>query len=240
MSSLASPKLFKEKGLDILYANSLGLKEALEFSEKVKARLVFSSTSEVYGNSAALPFKEGDWGSVNPRGERSCYDESKRFGESLIFNFNRTYNSQHGLVRIFNTYGPGMHPDDGRVIINFLKSALLGQSLKIYGDGHQTRSFCYISDTVAALVRYAESGLTEPVNIGTDTEISVLDLAKAVQKTIQSESASIEFTLAMPDDPRNRRPDISLALEKLAPWKPQVSLTEGIRRTYQWMVEQSL
>jgi nucleoside-diphosphate-sugar epimerase len=218
LSSLASPKLFKEKGLDILYANSLGLKEALEFSEKVKARLIFSSTSEVYGNSAALPFKEGDWGSVNPRGERSCYDESKRF----------------------NTYGPGMHPDDGRVIINFLKSALLGQSLKIYGDGHQTRSFCYISDTVAALVRYAESGLTEPVNIGTDTEISVLDLAKAVQKTIQSESASIEFTLAMPDDPRNRRPDISLALEKLAPWKPQVSLTEGIRRTYQWMVEQSL
>jgi len=216
------------------------LKEALEFSQRIRARLIFSSTSEIYGTSDRLPFKETDWGSVNPRGERSCYDESKRFGESLLFNFNKKHGSNHGLVRIFNTYGPGMHPNDGRVVINFLKAAAQGQDLQIYGDGLQTRSFCYITDLIGALVAYADSENTEPINIGNDEEISILNLAKMVQNLVLPQKLQIKFSASLVEDPRIRRPDLTLALKKLTPWQPRVSLHDGLLKTHRWMTEQVL
>lgn len=237
LSSPASPRYFSEKSLDILFVNSLGLKNALDFSRKFGARLVFSSTSEIYGCEDKMPLREDCWGKVNVRGERSCYEEGKRFGESLVYNFNKTHKTRHGVVRIFNTYGPGMSPNDGRVVINFLKQAFLENTLTIFGDGEQTRSLCYIDDLIGALTAYGESNLIEPMNIGNDHEITVTQLAQAVVKMMATESREVEilYKNEIQDEPRYRRPDLSLAIEKLYPWKPKVGLQEGLQRTKEWL-----
>ncbi len=230
LASPASPPLYQEMAFDTLWANSVGLSHALEFADSVGARAIYSSTSEVYGDPDFSPQPESYWGNVNSFGVRSCYDESKRFGEALLFTHNWKKKTKHGLVRIFNTYGPRMNPHDGRVIINFLVQAEKGESLTVYGDGKQTRSFCYVSDLIAGLIRYAEGEFTEPMNIGNDKEFTILELAEEVQKQYSNKKIKIEFMPLPADDPRQRRPDLSLARKCLAPWQPQVSLEEGLSK----------
>ncbi len=248
-ASPASPPLYQELAFSTLWVNTLGLKNALEFADSLApagsdrgARVIFASTSEIYGDPSVSPQPETFWGNVNSFGVRSCYDESKRFGEALIFTHNWKKNTRHGLVRIFNTYGPRMNPHDGRVVINFLVQALKNQPLTVYGDGHQTRSFCYIDDLADGILRYADSNLTEPVNLGNDTEFTVLQLAQTVQSLIRELSAGsaqkelpIVFKPLPKDDPKQRRPDLARAREKLAPWQPNISLREGLERTYEWL-----
>lgn len=201
------------------------------------ARLIFSSTSEVYGCDEVMPLQETSWGRVNVQGERSCYEEGKRFGESLVYNFNKTHNTRHGVVRIFNTYGPGMSPTDGRVVINFLRQALTQDFLTIYGDGEQTRSFCYIDDLVDALVAYGMSDLTVPINIGNDSEITIHQLAKEVLNIVRAEGKSLDVVhqQSVADEPRLRRPDLGLAFKHLAPWKPKVDIYQGLLATKAWL-----
>ncbi len=205
--------------------NMLGL------AKRVKARIFQASTSEVYGDPQAHPQTEDYWGHVNPIGLRACYDEGKRCAETLFFDYRR----QHGLAvkvaRIFNTYGPRMHPNDGRVVSNFIIQALKGDPITIYGDGNQTRSFCYVDDLVEAIVRFmnTEDDFSGPVNLGNPGEFSILELARAVIDLTGSASG-IEFKPLPQDDPKQRRPDISLAQKKLN-WTPNIPLIEGLRRT---------
>lgn len=228
LASPASPPLYQEMAFDTLWVNSIGLNHALNFADSVGARLVYSSTSEVYGDPDCSPQPESYWGHVNSFGIRSCYDESKRFGEALIFTHNWKKKTKHGLVRIFNTYGPRMNPHDGRVIINFLVQASKGEALTVFGDGQQTRSFCYVSDLISGIVAYANSSLTEPVNLGNDKEFTILELVKEVQRQYSSKNLKIEFKPLPLDDPKQRRPDLSRAIQYLAPWQPQVNLAEGL------------
>ena len=229
LASPASPPLYQEMAFDTLWVNSVGLNNALEFADSVQARLIYSSTSEVYGDPDCSPQPETYWGNVNSFGIRSCYDESKRFGEALLFTHNWKKKTKHGLVRIFNTYGTRMNPHDGRVIINFLVQAEKGQSLTVYGDGEQTRSFCYVSDLVAGLTRYAESEIVEPVNLGNDREFSILELAKEVQALYPEKKLNIEFQALPADDPKQRKPDLTRARQLLSPWAPSVSLADGLK-----------
>ena len=236
LASPASPPLYQAMPIQTMWANSVGLRKALEWAETHGARCVYSSTSEVYGDPEVNPQAESYWGRVNPFGERSCYDESKRFGEALLYSFNQMNHARHGLVRIFNTYGPGMNVSDGRVVINFLTQAMRGHSLTVYGDGKQTRSFCYVDDLVAGLIKYASSDLREPINLGNPVEITMLQLADAVMKLFPESKLSLEFKGLPADDPQCRRPDIRQAQEKLA-WEPQVSLQEGLGRMLAWLKE---
>lgn len=235
LASPASPPLYQELAFETLWANSLGLNHALELGDSLGARVIYSSTSEIYGDPECSPQPESYWGRVNSFGVRSCYDESKRFGEALLFTHNWKKKTRHGLVRIFNTYGPGMNPHDGRVIINFLVQASQGKNLTVYGDGRQTRSFCYISDLVAGLVKYAESELVEPVNLGNDNEFTILDLATEVQKLFSPKEIRIQFMPLPKDDPQQRRPDLTRARAVLAPWRPQVNLAEGLQMMRKWL-----
>lgn len=229
LASPASPPLYQELALETLWVNSVGLQNALAFADAVSARVVFASTSEVYGDPECNPQPESYWGNVNSFGVRSCYDEAKRFGEALIYTHNLKKKTKHGLVRIFNTYGPRMNPHDGRVIINFLVQAKKKQKLTVYGDGMQTRSFCYISDLVAGLVRYAESQITEPINLGNDKDFTILQLVEEVRKLYSNQSLQVEFKALPFDDPKLRRPDLSKARKLLDPWAPKVGLAEGLR-----------
>jgi nucleoside-diphosphate-sugar epimerase len=229
LASPASPPLYQELALETMWVNSVGLKHALEFADANNARLIFASTSEVYGDPERSPQAESYWGHVNSFGVRSCYDEAKRFGEALLFTHNLKKKTKHGLVRIFNTYGPRMNPVDGRVIINFLVQAAKGQKLTVYGDGSQTRSFCYITDLIAGLVRYAEIDICEPVNLGNDKDFSILQLAEEVKKLYASKNLEIEFQPLPKDDPRQRRPDLTKAMKLLSPWSPKVDLAQGLR-----------
>lgn len=227
-ASPASPPLYQELALETLWVNSVGLQNALSFADTVGARVIFASTSEIYGDPKCSPQPESYWGNVNSFGIRACYDEAKRFGEALLFTHNLKKKTKHGLVRIFNTYGPRMNPTDGRVIINFLVQASKGQKLTIYGDGKQTRSFCYISDLVSGLVKYAESHITEPVNLGNDKDFTILQLVEEIKKLYPSETLQVEFKDLPDDDPKLRRPDLTKARKWLAPWEPKVSLSEGL------------
>ncbi len=205
--------------------NMLGL------AKRTKAKIFQASTSEVYGDPEQHPQKESYWGHVNPIGPRSCYDEAKRCAETLFFDYRR----QHGLgikvARIFNTYGPRMHPDDGRVVSTFVLQALRGEPITIFGDGQQTRSFCYVSDLIDGFIRLmaTEDEVTGPVNLGNPGEFTMLELAEAVLKQTDSRSR-IEFRELPQDDPRQRQPDITLARETLG-WQPRVPLEEGLERT---------
>jgi nucleoside-diphosphate-sugar epimerase len=235
LASPASPPLYQEMAFETLWVNSVGLKHALEFSDSIGARLIFSSTSEVYGDPDCSPQPESYWGRVNSFGERSCYDESKRFGEALIFTHNQKKKTQHGLVRIFNTYGPRMNPNDGRVVINFMVQAQKNEPLTIYGNGEQTRSFCYISDLIDGLARYAETQMTTPVNLGNDIEFKINDLVKEIKNLYPNKAITIKNLPLPKDDPRQRRPDLTLAKKQLSPWAPKVSLKEGLLNLKSWV-----
>lgn len=237
LASPASVKSFQRHPLETMWTNSIGLQNAINFSktnkQSNKSRVIFSSTSEIYGSPLTSPQKETDWGHANSFGERSCYDESKRFGESLIYSTNKIHSTQHGLVRIFNTYGPKMNITDDRVPNNFILNALNNKDLVVYGDGLQTRSFCYIDDLIMGLSRYADSDLSIPVNLGNAYEIRVLELARLIIKITNSKS-KIVFNELPKDDPLQRRPDLALA-KKYLNYSPSVSLEEGLHKMIDWI-----
>ena len=233
-ASPASPPHYQKLALETLWVNTTGLNNAINFADFYKAKVIFASTSEVYGDPEFSPQPESYWGNVNSFGERSCYDEAKRFGEALIFSHNKKFSTHHGLVRIFNTYGPRMNPNDGRVVINFILQALQNVDLTIYGDGLQTRSFCYVDDLVRGISTYALNDLTFPINIGNDHEFTMLQLADVVLKVIPSTSQLL-FKDLPSDDPKKRRPDLSLAKKHLDGWSPTVQLEEGVKRMADWL-----
>ena len=205
--------------------NMLGL------AKRVKARILQASTSEVYGDPIVHPQPESYWGHVNPVGPRSCYDEGKRCAETLFFDYYRQHNLDIKVVRIFNTYGPRMHPHDGRVVSNFIVQALKGEDITIYGDGSQSRSFCYVDDLIEGFVRMmdTEAGFTGPVNMGNPNEFTMLELAEKVLQLVGGKSKLTYHPLPA-DDPKQRQPDISLAKEKLN-WEPKVQLEDGLKET---------
>jgi dTDP-glucose 4,6-dehydratase len=208
------------------------VRNALELAKKYSARFLHTSTSECYGDPLVHPQPESYWGNVNPIGPRSVYDESKRFAEALVMAYHRYQKVDTRIVRIFNTYGPRLQANDGRVISNFMRQALAGEDLTIYGDGSQTRSFCYVSDQIEGQLRLMHSSEHEPVNIGNPEEFTILECAQAVLAITGSQSEMI-FEPLPQDDPKQRRPDITKARE-LLDWEPKVLLPEGLRLTIPW------
>ena len=208
--------------------NMLGL------AKRLKIKILQASTSEVYGDPMVHPQPESYWGNVNPIGLRSCYDEGKRCAETLFFDYHRQHKLQIKVARIFNTYGPRMYPNDGRVVSNFIMQALKGEDITVFGDGSQTRSFCYVDDLIDGLKKFmgTRDDFTGPVNLGNPKEFSILELAQAVIKLTKSKSRLV-FQPLPADDPKQRKPDISLAREKLN-WEPSVSLEEGLKETIQY------
>ncbi|MBL7206327.1 MAG: SDR family oxidoreductase [Candidatus Aenigmarchaeota archaeon] len=229
LASRASPIAFKKYPIDIMMTNSLGTFNLLEISRKNNAPILFTSTSEVYGEPEEHPQKETYNGNVNCNGPRSCYDESKRFAEALFFSFNRQYGTEIRIVRLFNTYGPRMRSDDGRVIPNFANQALKNEPITVYGDGSQTRSFCFVTDTVKGLYKMMESGKSGPINLGNPVERTILETAKLVKKLTSSDSEII-FKSLPKDDPTRRKPDITKAKEELD-WNPEIDFEEGLEKT---------
>jgi len=233
LASPASPVDYYKLPIETMMVNSLGTKNLLESALKNGSRFLMASTSEVYGDPKIAVQDEAYWGNVNPNGPRSCYDEAKRFAEALIMSYWRQYELNFIIVRIFNTFGPFMRLNDGRVVPNFIKQALTGQSLTVYGDGSQTRSFCYVDDLVAGLkaAMFSEAK-AEVVNLGNPNEMSVLELAKYTRRACASDS-EISFHPLPVDDPTRRRPNIAKA-KKLLNWEPKISLTEGLAKTIDW------
>lgn len=226
-ASPASPVDYTEHGIATLRVGSIGTLNVLEYARKHGAKYLFTSTSECYGDPHEHPQKETYWGNVNPIGPRSVYDESKRFSEAATAAYRRYHQTDTCIVRIFNTYGPRLQPNDGRVISNFMMQALRGQDITVYGDGKQTRSFCYVSDEVEGILRLSRAGHAGPVNIGNPDEFSMLECAQTVLKVTGSKS-KIKHGPLPPDDPKQRCPDISLARQLLG-WMPKVKLEEGLR-----------
>ena len=214
-----------------------GAINVLGLAKRVKAKVLQASTSEVYGDPTVHPQPEEYWGNVNPIGIRSCYDEGKRCAETLFFDYRRQHNLRIKVARIFNTYGPGMHPNDGRVVSNFIVQALQGQDITIYGEGDQTRSFCYVDDLVDGLMKLMNSpdDITGPINIGNPVEFSILELAKVVIELTNSRSKIDKRPLPQ-DDPKQRKPNITKAKEILD-WEPRVQLRDGIRKTIDYFDE---
>jgi len=231
-ASPASPKKYLSMPLETLRVGSLGTENAVDLAKKDNARLVMASTSEVYGDPMVSPQSETYFGNVNPLGVRSCYDESKRFSEALLMAHQRESNLNVGIVRIFNTYGPRLDPDDGRVVSTMISQALNDQELTVHGDGSQTRSFCYVDDLVRGVIAMGDSNEVGPINMGNNQEISVLELAEMVLKLANSKS-KIVYTSSMDDDPQQRCPDLTLAMRRLG-WSPEVSLNDGLARTIEW------
>lgn len=225
----ASPVHYQFDPVKTVKTSVLGTLNMLELAKKYGAKILIASTSEVYGDPDVHPQTEDYWGNVNCTGIRSCYDEGKRVGETLAFDFLRQYQTQVRVARIFNTHGPRMLENDGRVVSNFAVQALRGQPLTVYGDGSQTRSFCYVSDLVAGLMALMNSDYSAPVNLGNPGEYTILELATAVQK-LTDRDMGIIFKPLPQDDPRRRRPDITRAKELLN-WQPIVSLLEGLSQT---------
>ena len=230
----ASPIHYQRDPVQTTKTSVHGAINMLGLAKRTGARILQASTSEVYGDPEIHPQDEGYWGRVNPVGVRSCYDEGKRCAETLFFDYWRQHRVEIKVARIFNTYGPRMHPDDGRVVSNFIVQALREQPLTIYGDGSQSRSFCYVDDLVEGLIRLMESeaSFTGPVNLGNPGEFSMLALADAVMRATGSVSTTV-FKPLPQDDPLQRKPDISLAREALA-WKPKIELQEGLSRTVEY------
>jgi len=227
----ASPVHYQHDPIHTMKTSVLGALNMLELARKSNAKIFQASTSEVYGDPIVHPQPEGYWGHVNPIGIRSCYDEGKRAAETLFFDYHRQHQLRIRVVRIFNTYGPRMAADDGRVVSNFIVQALQGKDLTVYGEGSQTRSFCYADDLVEGFIRLmnADDTVTGPVNIGNPGEFTMLELAERVLRLTGSQSKLIHFPLPE-DDPKQRRPDISKAKELLG-WAPTVALEEGLART---------
>ena len=225
----ASPRAYQYNGIKTLKTNILGTLNVLGIAKRTNARILLTSTSEVYGNPLISPQTEEYFGNVNPNGIRSCYDEGKRAAESLMFEYYRNHRTEIRIARIFNTYGPKMDKNDGRVISNFINQCLQGDPITIYGDGEQTRSFCYVDDQVSGLIKLMNKEHQGPINIGNPSELSIKYLAFKIREMTQSNS-EIEFKDLPSDDPLQRRPDISRA-KSLLEWSPTVELEEGLRRT---------
>ncbi len=229
----ASPIHYQYNPVKTIKTNVIGTYNMLGLAKRVKARFLLASTSEVYGDPREHPQKEEYWGNVNPVGIRSCYDEGKRVSETFTMDYHRQSRVDVRIVRIFNTYGPRMLQDDGRVVSNFIVQALQGKDITVYGDGSQTRSFCYVDDLVEGMMRMMNAeGFTGPVNLGNPEEYTILDFAKKIIAMTGSRSKIIHQPLPS-DDPTQRQPDISLANEKLK-WQPRVSVDEGLKRTIEY------
>ncbi|RJP75780.1 MAG: SDR family oxidoreductase [Candidatus Zixiibacteriota bacterium] len=229
----ASPIHYQYNPVKTIKTNVLGSLNMLGLAKRVKARILQASTSEVYGDPLEHPQKESYWGHVNPIGIRSCYDEGKRAAETLFMDYHRQNQLDIRIVRIFNTYGPRMAENDGRVVSNFIVQALRGQPLTVYGDGSQTRSFCYVEDLVEGMIRMMErDAFIGPVNLGNPEERSILDFARIILKLTESHS-KIDFQPLPADDPTQRQPDITLAGQTLD-WRPRVSLEDGLKRTIEY------
>jgi UDP-glucuronate decarboxylase len=227
----ASPVHYQSDPVQTIKTSVHGAINLLGLAKRTNAKILQASTSEVYGDPEVHPQPEDYWGKVNPIGIRSCYDEGKRCAETLFFDYHRQFNVKVKVARIFNTYGPNMHPDDGRVVSNFIVQALLGKNITIYGDGSQTRSFCFVDETVAGLVSLMNSGdeVSGPVNLGNPSEFTMIELAELVLQLTKSDS-TLTFHPLPGDDPRQRKPDITRAKELLT-WEPRVSLKQGLIET---------
>ncbi len=229
----ASPIHYQYNAIKTIKTNVLGTINMLGIAKRAKARILFASTSEVYGDPAMHPQKEDYWGNVNTIGIRSCYDEGKRVAETLMMDYHRQNKVDIKIIRIFNTYGPRMLPDDGRVVSNFIIQALKGEDITVYGKGSQTRSFCYVDDLVEGMVRMMDSeNFTGPVNLGNPEEYTILEFAQKIIAMTGSKS-KIAYKPLPSDDPRQRQPDITLAGQKLG-WKPGVSVTDGLTKTIEY------
>jgi UDP-glucuronate decarboxylase len=237
LASPASPKHYQQFPVQTLKTNLMGAINMLGIAKRTGARILQASTSEVYGDPKISPQNESYWGNVNPIGIRSCYDEGKRAAESLFFDYHRQFNLDIKVARIFNTYGPRMSLDDGRVVSNFIVQALQGLPITVYGDGRQTRSFCYVDDLISGLQQlfFSTSEITGPVNLGNPVEFSILELAQKIIELTNSKS-EILFEELPSDDPKQRRPDITYAAEKLN-WTPQVDLTSGIEASLAYFID---
>jgi UDP-glucuronate decarboxylase len=235
----ASPIHYQHDPVQTTKTSVHGAINMLGLAKRVGARILQASTSEVYGDPEIHPQTEGYWGRVNPVGMRSCYDEGKRCAETLFFDYRRQHNLRIKVVRIFNTYGPRMHPNDGRVVSNFIMQALKGEDITIYGDGKQTRSFCFVDDLVEAIIRAMNTpdDFTGPVNIGNPKEFTILQLAELVIKLTGSKSQLV-FKPLPSDDPRQRQPDISLAKQVLG-WSPTTELEQGLERTIRYFKDRA-
>jgi UDP-glucuronate decarboxylase len=232
----ASPVHYQRNPVETIKTSVLGAVNMLELAEKTGARVLQASTSEVYGDPEVHPQTENYWGRVNPIGIRSCYDEGKRCAETLFFDFHRQFGTDIRVARIFNTYGPNMHSEDGRVVSNFIVQALQGKDISIYGDGSQSRSFCFVEDLIDGLISLMEApNLTGPINLGNPNEFTILELAELIIGLTDSRSKVI-FEPLPSDDPRQRKPDISLAKLELN-WQPRVELLEGLRKTIKYFEE---
>ncbi len=230
----ASPKQYQINPINTLKTNVMGSYNLLELAKKNNAKIFQASTSEIYGDPINHPQKENYWGNVNPIGKRSCYDEGKRSAETLFFDFHRTYKLQIKVARIFNTFGPNMDTNDGRVVSNIINSCLNNKNIHIYGSGKQTRCFCFVDDTVEAIIKFMETdkNILGPINIGSNNEISILKLTKIILKLTQSKS-KIKFMKRPSDDPVRRKPNLSKA-KKILNWKPKTSLEEGLSKTIKY------
>lgn len=231
----ASPVHYQYDPVQTTKTSVHGAINMLGLAKRLQAKILQASTSEVYGDPEVHPQTEDYWGRVNPIGFRSCYDEGKRCAETLFFDYWRQTKLQIKVVRIFNTYGPRMHPNDGRVVSNFIVQALKGEDITIYGDGSQTRSFCYVDDLIEAIIRMMQTGddFVGPVNIGNPNEFTMLELAKLIIKIAGSKSKFVYKPLPS-DDPRQRQPNINLAKEKLNDWHPQIQLEQGLTKTIEY------
>ncbi|HBB37181.1 MAG: NAD-dependent dehydratase [Candidatus Moranbacteria bacterium RIFOXYB1_FULL_44_23] len=228
----ASPPRYQKDPIQTMKTSILGSLNMLELARKNNARIMQASTSEVYGDPKVHPQPESYWGNVNPIGVRSCYDEGKRAAETLFFDYQRKYGTDIRVVRIFNTYGPNMDPDDGRVVSNFITQALKNEDLTIYGDGMQTRSFQYIDDLVAGIIKMMdnEKNFLGPVNLGNPDEFTVKELAEKILEMLPESKSKIVYQDLPQDDPKQRKPDISLAKKELT-WEPKIRLEEGLKKT---------
>ena len=235
-ASAASPVDYLELPIQTLKVGSLGTHNMLGLARAKEARFLLASTSEVYGDPEVHPQVEEYWGHVNPVGPRSVYDEAKRFGEAISMAYHRVHGIRVRIARIFNTYGPRMRPGDGRVVSNFLVQALQGEPLTVYGDGGQTRSFCYVDDLVEGLLQLFDSDYAGPVNLGNPNEYTIIDLAETVLREVGTES-EIEYRSLPEDDPKVRQPDISKAQE-LTGWEPRIGLQDGLQRTIPYFRKQ--
>ncbi len=233
LASAASPKAYTDNPINTLKAGSIGTINTLGLAKAKHAKYLLTSTSEVYGDPEISPQPESYWGRVNPNGVRSMYDEAKRFAEAAVSSYNRIYNIDSRIVRLFNTYGPKMKINDGRVVTNFIVQALNGEDITIYGKGNQTRSFCYVSDTVAGIIKAMDSESNEVFNIGNPNEITILQLAETIIQLTESKSG-IKYQELPDDDPTQRKPDIGKAINILD-WKPDIGLEEGLNKTIGWI-----
>ncbi|MBA7641213.1 dTDP-glucose 4,6-dehydratase [subsurface metagenome] len=231
-ASPASPVDYLKYPIQTLKVGSLGTHKALGFAKEKSAKFLLASTSEVYGDPLINPQREDYWGNVNPIGPRGVYDEAKRFAEALTMAYHRYHNVDTRIARIFNTYGPRMRKDDGRVVPNFINQALNNKPLTVYGDGSQTRSFCYVSDMIEGIYKLMLSDINEPINLGNPEEISILEFAELTMSITNSKS-KIEYLPLPQDDPKVRRPDITKAKE-LLDWGPEVKLRDGLKETVGW------